>query len=75
MAVTSTLGSGDAFASTFCAALGKFDRNIEKSLVAASINAAGVVSEFGATAGLLTFDEIISKMDKNPDFACQVEHI
>lgn len=73
--VTSTLGSGDAFASTFCAALGKFDRNIEKSLVAASINAAGVVSEFGATAGLLTFDEIISKMDKNPDFACQVEHI
>lgn len=73
--VTSTLGSGDAFASTFCAALGKFDKNIEKSLIAASINAAGVVSEFGATAGLLTFDEIISRMDKNPNFTCQIEHI
>lgn len=73
--VTSTLGSGDAFASTFCAALGKFDKNIEKSLIAASINAAGVVSEFGATAGLLTFDEIISRMEANPEFSCQVECI
>ncbi len=72
--VTSTLGAGDAFASTFCASLHKFDSNIEKSLIAASINSAGVVSEFGATAGLLTFDEIIKRMEENPDFTCQVEH-
>ena len=71
--VTSTLGAGDAFASTFCAALNKFDINIEKALVAASINSAGVVSEFGATQGLLTFDEIIDKMQKNPNFGCKVE--
>lgn len=73
--VTSTLGSGDAFASTFCAALSKFDGNIERSLVAASVNAAGCVSQFGATSGLLTFDEIISRMDKNPDFTCKIEEV
>lgn len=71
--VTSTLGSGDAFASTFCAALGKFNKNIERSLIAASINAAGCVSEFGATAGLLPFDEIVHRMNCNPDYSCKFE--
>ena len=71
--VASTLGAGDAFASTFCAALHKFDKDIEKSLIAASINSAGVVSEFGATAGLLTFEQIIDKMEQNPEFCCQTE--
>ncbi len=73
--VTSTLGSGDAFASTFCAALSKLNGDIAKSLIAASVNAAGVVSQFGATAGLLTFEEIYSRMDNAPDFTCQIEHI
>lgn len=73
--VTSTLGSGDAFASTFCAALAKFDANVEKSLIAASVNAAGCVSQFGATAGLLTFDEILDRMAKSPDFTCQTEDV
>ena len=73
--VTSTLGAGDAFASTFCASLAKFDRNIAKSLVAASINSAAVVSEFGATAGLLTFDEIIKKMDENPEYTCMTQDV
>lgn len=73
--VASTLGAGDAFASTFCAALHKFDKDIKKSLIAASINSAGVVSEFGATAGLLTFDQIIDKMKENPEFCCQTESI
>lgn len=71
--VTSTLGAGDAFASTFCASLYMFDKNIEKSLIAASINSAGVVSEFGATSGLMTFNEIVSKMNQNPDFICKTE--
>ncbi|MGN0030510.1 MAG: carbohydrate kinase family protein [Candidatus Gastranaerophilaceae bacterium] len=71
--VTSTLGAGDAFASTFCASLARYNRNIEKSLVAASINSAGVVSKFGATTGLLTFDEIETKMGENPDYTCTVE--
>lgn len=73
--VTSTLGAGDAFASTFCAALSKFDGDISKSLVAASVNSAGVVSEFGATAGLLSFDEIMKRIEQSPDFTCQIEHV
>ena len=73
--VTSTLGAGDAFASTFCASLNKFERDIEKSLIAASINSAGVVSQFGATAGLLTFDQIIEKMNQNPNFTCKTESV
>lgn len=72
--VTSTLGSGDAFASTFCAALSSTNGDIAKSLIAASVNAAGVVSQFGATAGLLTFDEIFKRMESAPDFTCQIEH-
>lgn len=73
--VTSTLGAGDAFASTFCAALYKFNKDIKKSLIAASINSAGVVSEFGATSGLLTFEQIINKMEENPDFVCKTENV
>ncbi len=73
--VTSTLGAGDAFASTFCAALKKFDKDIAKSLIAASINSAGVVSEFGATTGLLSFEEILKRMESAPDFCCRVEAV
>ena len=71
--VTSTLGAGDAFASTFCASLQRYDKNIEKALIAASVNSAGVVSQFGATQGLLTFDEIESRIAQNPDFKCKTE--
>ena len=34
----------------------------------ASVNSAGVVSKFGATEGLLTFDEIEKKLAENPDY-------
>jgi sugar/nucleoside kinase (ribokinase family) len=73
--VTSTLGAGDAFASTFCAALYRLNEDICKSLLAASINSAGVVSEFGATAGLLTFDEIVEKMKEHPEYKCEIVQI
>ena len=68
--VASTLGAGDAFASTFCAAMSEkqFNLDISKSLVAASINSGAVVSEFSATQGLLDFDKIIEIMDKNPQY-------
>ena len=66
--VVSTLGAGDAFASTFCAALRRTERNIGKSLMYASVNSAGVVSEFGATQGLLTFEEIEQKLGENPQY-------
>ena len=66
--VVSTLGAGDAFASTFCAALGRTNRDIGKALIYASVNSAGVVSEFGATQGLLTFEQIEEKLKVNPDY-------
>lgn len=66
--VVSTLGAGDAFASTFCAALGKTNNDIGKSLMYASINSAGVVSAFGATQGLKTFDEIEQTITENPNY-------
>ena len=73
--VTSTLGAGDAFASTFCAYIAKFGIDIAKALIAGSINSAGVVSQFGATQGLLTFDEITRRMNENPDFEVKIEEV
>ena len=70
--VVSTLGAGDAFASTFCAAMIQTDLNIGKSLMYASVNSSGVVSEFGATQGLLTFEEIVAKLNSNPDYKYQI---
>ncbi len=66
--VVSTLGAGDAFASTFCASLNRTGMDIGKSLMYASVNSAGVVSAFGATEGLLTFDEIESRLAIDSDF-------
>lgn len=66
--VVSTLGAGDSFSSTFCAALSKTDSNIGKSLMYASVNSASVVSHFGASEGFLTFDEIEQRLKENPDF-------
>ena len=71
--VVSTLGAGDAFASTFCAALAITDGDIAKSLMYASVNSAGVVSEFGATKGLLTFEQIKERLNKCPDYECKIE--
>ncbi len=70
--VVSTLGAGDAFASTFCAALQRTNRNLGRSLMYASVNSAGVVSKFGATQGLLTFDEIEKRLADNIDYHYEV---
>lgn len=56
--VVSTLGAGDAFASTFVSVLHKTDWNIEKALKYSSINAASVVGKFNAQDGQMSFDEI-----------------
>jgi len=69
--VVSTLGAGDAFASTFCATLAKKGVDIGKALMYASVNSAGVVSEFGATQGLLTFEQIEEKLSQNPQYCCK----
>lgn len=64
----STLGAGDAFASTFCAALQKTKINVGLSLMYASVNSSSVVSEFGATEGLITFEQIEEKLRNNPNY-------
>ena len=66
--VVSTLGAGDAFASTFCATLKKTNIDIGKSLMYGSVNSASVVSKFSATDGLLTFEEIETKLKQNPNY-------
>lgn len=66
--VISTLGAGDSFASTFCAALYRNGMNIGKALMYGSVNSASVVSKFGATEGLLTFHEIEKKLANNPEY-------
>ena len=66
--VVSTLGAGDAFASTLCASLKRTKNDLGKSLMYASVNSAGVVSAFGATQGLMTFEQIEEKLKESPDY-------
>lgn len=65
--VVSTLGAGDAFASTFTAVYAE-KCDIVKALKYASVNAASVVENFGAQKGFLTFEEIEARLVKQPDF-------
>lgn len=69
--VRSTLGAGDAFSSSFTAAMERYDMDIKKSLSAASVNAASVVESFGAQEGFLTFNEIEEKLKNTPDFTVE----
>ncbi len=70
--VVSTLGAGDAFSSTFCASMDKYNWDIEKALKYATINSASVCTHFGAQEGFLTFDEIEEKIKNAPDFKVKV---
>lgn len=70
--VRSTLGAGDAFSSTFTAAMEKYNMNIKKALECASVNAAAVVEVFGAQEGFLNFDEIERKLKTSPDFKVEI---
>jgi ribokinase len=60
-------GAGDAFASTFVAALMK-GNTIEGALQWAPINSMNVVQHVGAQAGLLKEDEIEEYLKKSPDW-------
>lgn len=66
--VISTLGAGDAFASTFCATLFQNGGDIGRALMFGSVNSGAVVSKFGATEGLLTFKQIEEKINSHPDY-------
>ena len=69
--VVSTLGAGDAFASTFTAAIDKYS-DITKALKYASVNSASVCSHFGAQDGFLKFDEIEEKLASSPEFDVEI---
>jgi len=74
--VVSTLGAGDAFASTFVGTLAKSNWDIEKSLKYASVNAASVVEHFGAQEGFLTFEEIEAKLTAKAEYeACTIKKL
>jgi len=60
-------GAGDAFASTFVAALAK-GHNLESALQWAPINSMSVVQKVGAQAGLLTESELEDWLKKAPDW-------
>jgi len=60
-------GAGDAFASTFMAALAK-GNIIEGALQWAPINSMSVVQKLGAQAGLLTEEELNHWLSKAPDW-------
>lgn len=66
--VVSTLGAGDAFASTFFAALRETNINVGKSLMFASVESSSVVSAFGATEGLIPFEEIKKRLAATPEY-------
>ncbi|MCR5266108.1 MAG: carbohydrate kinase family protein [Cyanobacteria bacterium RUI128] len=66
--VVSTLGAGDAFASTFCAAMEKTNLDIGKSLMYGSVVSASVISKFGATEGLITFEEVEKRLAAKPEY-------
>ena len=66
--VVSTLGAGDAFASTFFASLQRTNNDIGRALMYGSVQSASVVSKFSATEGLITFDEIEARLEKYPNY-------
>ena len=70
--VRSTLGAGDAFSSTFVAAMEKTGGNIEKSIMMASVNSASCVEVFGAQEGLIPFSLIEEKLKNNPDYKVEI---
>lgn len=69
--VVSTLGAGDAFSSTFCATIDKYN-DIIRALKYATINSSSVCGHFGAQEGFLKFEELEDIVSKNPDFNVKV---
>lgn len=63
----STLGAGDAFASTFCASI-MLGKDIKNALQLASINSGNVVSYYGAQEGLLDLPKLEEINSKNKEY-------
>lgn len=63
----SRTGAGDAFASTFTSAI-ILGNDVKTALAWGPINSMSVVQQIGAQKGLLTRDELLSYLEKAPDF-------
>ena len=70
--VVSTLGAGDAFSSTFVAAIQKIGPDVVKALAYASVNAAAVIEKFGAQEGFLTFEQIEKRLLEHPEYEVKI---
>ncbi len=70
--VRSTLGAGDAFSSTFVAAMERFEGDISKSIKYASVNSAACVEVFGAQEGLIPFDKTEEKLRANGGYKIEI---
>jgi ribokinase len=68
----STLGAGDAFASTFVGGLIRYNWDIEKAIRIASINASQVIQNFGAQSGLKNFLELEEILSQNADYKISI---
>ncbi len=55
-----TVGVGDAFGATFVWAFNFFGQDVQKALLVASLNAAAVINQPGAQAGLLQQGELLT---------------
>lgn len=75
VAVKSTLGAGDCFASTFTASMIQTNWDIEKSLKYAAANAANCVKEYGAQSGLKTFEELDKFIAEQEAKAENIDHV
>lgn len=63
---TDRTGAGDAFSSTFTAALAE-GKDIPTALRWGPVNSMGVVQEIGAQAGLLTREELLEHLENAPE--------
>ena len=70
--VIDTTGAGDAFAATFVASYLTSRGNIPEAMTHAAVNAASVVSVFGAQTGLLKKRELLGRLKKHPGFKAEI---
>ena len=63
----SSLGAGDAFASTFCASIIK-GKDILTALEFAAINSGHVVTCYNAQDGLLKYDKLVELSQENHEY-------
>ena len=60
-------GAGDSYTTAFVAAL-FYGKNIPEAMAWGAVNSASVIEQIGPQAGLLRKEQILAKIEENPDF-------